>query len=195
MATTDSPVDESGPYCARDFVTEKLQEADSPLTPSGMASEYGCTNGHVRNLLMDLVDDGVAERVAHGKYVAADDGSDEDEELLADIGDASEGNAQAEEGAVSAQETTHPTTEETSEQSDGPAPSEDPDTEAMDTPESGESMGVPLPVSANVVLAGAAVFLLFMLWRGSRSSSSPPDQSSDEDDVTPGEEVALVGEL
>lgn len=81
------------PDCARDFITERLSEADSPLSPSEMAEEYGCSNGHVRNILQDLLDEGVVKRPRRGKYVLADGGGAEmDSEAAADDLADSEGN-------------------------------------------------------------------------------------------------------
>jgi hypothetical protein len=166
------------------------------MSPAELAEEYGCTNGHVRNLLSDLREDGTVQRVAHGQYEAVEDeGDDADAELLSELPTDSEGNAETGTDDGPPEETA----EETPEPTGGQAPSEDHDTEDSEPLASGESMGIPVPVSANLVVGVAAVFLLFMLWRRLRPSSSPSDQSSqpapstDEDDESIGEDVALFG--
>ncbi|MBX0306064.1 hypothetical protein [Haloarcula salinisoli] len=175
MATADTPAGDGGPKCARDFVEEKLQEADSPMAPAELAEEYGCTNGHVRNLLSDLRDEGEVERVAHGQYAAvSDEEAGDAAEGLADLQADSAGNAQEETEATEPEETA----QETPEPTGGQAPSEDRDTEDSELPETAESMGVPLPVSANAVLVGAALFLVLALWWRSRSSGSSGSSSS-----------------
>jgi hypothetical protein len=70
MATTDEIGDGEYIASAREFVENRLQESESPMSPSELAEEYGCSNGHVRNLMPDLVEDGVCDRVGHGKYIA-----------------------------------------------------------------------------------------------------------------------------
>jgi len=61
---------------AREYVENRLQELDEPITPSDLADEYDCSSAHMRHTLRDLLDDGEAERVGHGEYVAADAGED-----------------------------------------------------------------------------------------------------------------------
>jgi len=190
MATADTPAGDSGPKCARDFVEEKLQEADSPMSPAELAEEYGCTNGHVRNLLSDLRDEEVVQRVGHGQYEAAPDDSDgETADLSADLQPESEGNAQATTEASEPDETP----QETSEPVAGPARLEDRDTEDLERQETGESGGVPVPVSGKAIVVATALLLLLVLWR-SRSSSSSPSSSSevvDDSDEDEGVRVPL----
>lgn len=82
---------------ARDFVLERLGSAESPMAPAELANEYGCTNGHLRNLLSDLMDEGVVERPRHGRYVLASGGeADDDAESAADNTVGSPGNADSE---------------------------------------------------------------------------------------------------
>lgn len=54
---------------ARDFVRERLREADSPMSPSELAEEYGCSNAHVSNICSELNQSGEIERVETGRYV------------------------------------------------------------------------------------------------------------------------------
>lgn len=128
MATVDSSAGEGtegGPECARDFVTERLREADSSMSPAELAEEYGCSNGHVRNLMSDLRDEGVVRRVGHGQYETVDDeedGADPDlpEEMVADP----VGNAEEETDDEGPEEPAEEAPEETSEPADGEARSE-----------------------------------------------------------------------
>jgi len=64
---------ECGAGSARQFAEEQLAEASEPVTPAGLRDEYGCSGGHMRSVLGDLVDEGEAERVGHGQYVASSD--------------------------------------------------------------------------------------------------------------------------
>jgi len=183
MATADTSAGDSGPECARDFVEEKLREADSPMSPAELAEEYGCTNGHVRNLLSDLRDEEAVQRVGHGQYEAVEDGEDgEDVDLLADLPAEPEGNAQEETDDGSPEETA----QETPEPVDGQARSEDRDTEDLERHETGESAGIPVPVSGKAIVAATAVLLLLVLWQRSRSSSSSSSEETDDTEEADG---------
>lgn len=181
MATADTGDGDTGPLCARDFVQERLREADSVMSPSDLAEEYGCTNGHIRNLMMDLVEDDEVERVAHGRYVAATD--DEDgvaDDLQDDVSGSSEGNAEATaDGAPQ-----EPTTQETSEPVDGEAPSEGRDTEATEGDESGEDGmgGIPLPCSTTTLAVGVVLALVVVWWMTRDSGESGQQNQQDEQD-------------
>lgn len=51
------------------FAVDALRGADEPTSPKDLADRYGCSGGHMRSVLCDLVDDGEAERIAHGRYI------------------------------------------------------------------------------------------------------------------------------
>lgn len=55
-----------------EYITDRLQVADRPLSPSALADEYDCGNVHARKTLSELADTGDVERVSRGQYVAAD---------------------------------------------------------------------------------------------------------------------------
>lgn len=57
---------------AREYLISRLRNDDGPIKPSVVADDYGCGAGHVRNVLVDLVDEGVATRVGRGRYVATE---------------------------------------------------------------------------------------------------------------------------
>jgi len=61
---------------AHEFATRRLAEADEPMQPNELAGEYGSSNGHMRSVLCDLVEDGEVVRVAHGWYVHQDNADD-----------------------------------------------------------------------------------------------------------------------
>lgn len=63
---------------AEEYVQKRLREADSPLSPCEIADEWGCSNGHIRNVLGEMRKEGEVERVSHGKYVAGEDGAEAD---------------------------------------------------------------------------------------------------------------------
>lgn len=135
MSTADNSGGEGGgdaSACARDYVGDRLREADSPMSPAELATEYGCTNGHIRNILADMLRDGAAERVNRGQYVAADaDASLADSEvrpeMQAEVGESTEADT-SDEGADA---DAHPS-------ADGEVPSEDTDTEVEDDQEGGD---------------------------------------------------------
>jgi len=54
---------------AQEFVKDRLKQGDGPFSPSDLADEYGCSNGHMRHVLKELVDQGDALRVSHGQYM------------------------------------------------------------------------------------------------------------------------------
>ena len=54
---------------AYEFALNRLENIDEPISPATLADEYGCSGGHMRSVLCDLVRDGYAERIAHGRYV------------------------------------------------------------------------------------------------------------------------------
>jgi len=66
-----SPVDTSS---AREYALKRLEEAEEPLKPITLSTEYACSGGHMRTVLKELVDTGEAERVAEGEYVDAETG-------------------------------------------------------------------------------------------------------------------------
>lgn len=55
---------------AKEFAKERLKDATEAVSPMDLADEYGCTNGHMRNCLADLVEKGVADRAGRGKYIS-----------------------------------------------------------------------------------------------------------------------------
>lgn len=57
---------------AHEFAVRRLAEAEEPIQPNELAGGYECSNGHMRSVLCDLVEDGEAVRVAHGWYVHPD---------------------------------------------------------------------------------------------------------------------------
>jgi hypothetical protein len=69
---------------ARDFIVTRLDDADSSLSPSELAEEYGCSNGHCRNVVAKLRKEGTIRRVGDGLYELASDESERSgEEVLA----------------------------------------------------------------------------------------------------------------
>lgn len=76
MATT-SAVDGGGSAgeceaaTAREFAERVLADAEEPVEPAALKEEYGCSGGHMRNVLVTLTEEGIAERVGHGQYVAS----------------------------------------------------------------------------------------------------------------------------
>lgn len=69
MATTEQQDGGSVWSSAREFVEDRLDEIEEPVTPCDLADEYDCSNAHMRHTLADLMEDEQAERVDHGEYV------------------------------------------------------------------------------------------------------------------------------
>jgi hypothetical protein len=171
--------------CARDFVENRLQEAESPVTPSGMATEYGCSNGHVRNILADLLNEGAAERVGRGQYVAAGDAPDD--EVADVVTDFDPDNS----GVLKATTSTEDTDAEADPSADGGPPSEDRDTEDGDgldddeTDDEGTEEGVggiPIPVSTTTLAVGVVLALVVVWWMTRDSGESDQQNQQDEQD-------------
>jgi len=57
------------PMNAYEYAVDELGAAEEPISPAKLADGYGCSGGHMRSVLCDLVDDGAAERIAHGRYI------------------------------------------------------------------------------------------------------------------------------
>lgn len=57
---------------AKDYALQRLESADSPLSPAGLADEYGCGGSHMRSVLSELARQGEVDRVAQGQYVATE---------------------------------------------------------------------------------------------------------------------------
>jgi hypothetical protein len=81
----DGPHPEVPEACddAPEYVMKRLARTGGTVTPSTLADEYDCSNGHMQDTLRDLHDEGLVERVARGEYALAEDadraevGSDE----------------------------------------------------------------------------------------------------------------------
>lgn len=78
---------------AEEYVRDRLAAADSPVTPSGLASEYDCSAGHMRRTLRNLTDAGDAVRVNRGEYVSADEFEDDEADIPGSKDDLEQGAA------------------------------------------------------------------------------------------------------
>lgn len=56
---------------AREYVLDRLEGAEEPLSPSELADEYGCSKSHMHNVLSELNSEGEVERPADGHYILA----------------------------------------------------------------------------------------------------------------------------
>lgn len=94
MSTThdggEEPTSPTNCQNAGEYVLARLTEADKPLRPQELADEYGCGGSHMRHVMADMVDRGLAERVKQGQYVLAE-GIDEDRANLNRIGNSTGG--------------------------------------------------------------------------------------------------------
>jgi len=59
---------------AGEYAAQALKQADETVRPADIASEYGCSNGHMRNTLRRMMRNGRAERIDHGEYVLPGEG-------------------------------------------------------------------------------------------------------------------------
>jgi hypothetical protein len=103
------------------------------MGPADLAGEYGCSNGHVRNVLSDLLSDEEVARVGRGEYVAPPpDDEDGETDVLAGVpADIRESGA-AVEDSDGEQVQADSDSEGNGLREDGPAHSEDRDTTAGD---------------------------------------------------------------
>lgn len=63
--------DEDPPSTARECATRAIENSDEPVKPAELADEYGCSSGHMRNILRELMDEGEVVRVDRGEYADA----------------------------------------------------------------------------------------------------------------------------
>jgi hypothetical protein len=68
MQTSDGKRD-GEPMNAYEYAVDELEAAEEPMSPAKLADGYGCSGGHMRSVLCDLVRDREAERIAHGRYI------------------------------------------------------------------------------------------------------------------------------
>jgi hypothetical protein len=185
---------------AAEFVRRRLDESDEPRSPSDLASEYGCGNNWMRQVMCNLAGEGEIERVSRGQYVARDDpaeetdadvsvllGSDSDSEL--ELTGEQDEETDADEGD------SMPTAEEYeqqyADQGDGtdadegePTGSDNAD-EGDRTGTQGETTDAPAfaagvdPRTLMLVVAVAAV--AYVAYRSLSGSGSSPDQPGDGD--------------
>ena len=175
--------------CARDFVVNRLAEAESPLSPSELASEYGCSDGHVRNILADLMDEGVAERVGRGQYVdTTSETADVEADVVTDFEPDTFGVAEATTSGEETDSSPDPS-------ADGGPRSEDRDTTDEDDQGDGETEsvgeiedesvaasggGIPLPVDPRTLML--VVALLAVAYVGYKVVSDSSDQDDEEEE-------------
>ena len=67
MQTSETERD-GEPMNAYEYAVDELRAAEEPMSPAKLAEGYGCSGGHMRSVLCDLVGDDQAERIAHGRY-------------------------------------------------------------------------------------------------------------------------------
>lgn len=162
---------------AREYVEDRLSELQEPITPSELADEYECSSAHMRHTLRDLLDDGEAERVAHGEYVGVEPGEDTEE------GTESPG---VERGDAANSVEPDVSTEDPDPSAGGGPLSEDRDTEATEGDESAEDGlgGIPLPCSTTTLAVGVVLALAVMWWitRDSGESGQQTGQQDEQED-------------
>jgi hypothetical protein len=185
---------------ARDFVAQRLRHADSPMRPKELADEYGCTNGHVRNVLTDLRDEGAVARVERGLYTDADsapDDADADDDAEPEIREedrvelpvpAENGeDAENDEQGGDASEEDLPDQWQPDEQDDDQEAVEveddaRDDQEEIVVDEETESSGIPLPVRKEYLAIGLIVVAVILYFQIDTSGSSPNQERAEESD-------------
>jgi len=214
MATTDQQDGGTDASSAREFAERRLKEAAEEFTPSELADEYGCGNGHMRHCLRDLLDSGTVERIERGVYAHGD------AEIETNSGTEDGGEFPSEETQLPAPAVDTDDTEEDCPSADGGPRSRDTDTEESgdteivdgdDLDDLDESSMVSTERAAGAaaaggagllavsdwdtqkwVLVGLAVGAVAYLWWRSRSSTS--DQRNQQDEYG-GELDGYDGEL
>lgn len=53
---------------AQEFARERLRDAGKSMAPAELANEYGCSSGHMRNVLREMRKDGTVGRPEMGRY-------------------------------------------------------------------------------------------------------------------------------
>lgn len=191
-ATSESGGDATDPLTcssAREFALERLAETERPQTPQGLASEYGCGGDHMRHVLADHVEEGNAERVARGKYVAAEEEAVETSEEIA------EGDAESTEETMSTeaeyQRQQDMVTPEISDEERAESPAEVDGEGSEEDGVDGESSGSFSDVSPEMALLFSLVVFAVVVWlhtRGGQESDGGDleDESEEEqqDDST-----------
>jgi len=174
---------------AREYVEDRLSELQEPITPSELADEYECSSAHMRHTLRDLLDDGEAERVAHGEYVGVEPGEDTEE------GTESPGVERASEANSVEPDVS---TEDPDPSAGGGPPSEDRDTEEeeglADDENDGDGWGIPLPCSTTTLAVGVVLALVILWWMtrdsgesGQQTGQQAPEEGEEwHDDLTGG---------
>jgi len=183
-ATGGDEVEDAGPDTAREFAQDRLGDADSPLSPSEMAEEYGCSNPHMREVLRELIDEGVVERPEYGEYVLAED---EPDDSAPEVAAADAGNA----GPTASDEAARPHAKDAPEPTGGEARSP-----ATDGPESGpdeievETTTRGWDIGPGLALIGATVvFVIIVL---AIASSSTDQEASGQQEAQDDGDVSLV---
>lgn len=62
---------------AEEYVLERIENSETPVSPSELADEYGCGAGHMRHVCSDLAKRGQIDRLTRGKYVNSRESGDE----------------------------------------------------------------------------------------------------------------------
>lgn len=191
---------------AREYALRRLESADMPVSPSGLAEEYGCGASHMRTVLSELAQQGEAEREERGQYVEPENATQGIPLFDADGSDESLPNEEQEESM--------PTQEEYEEQHSGEAdasPAEDADDDensgdgSADSPisagtDSAGTGGVPLPAEPKklgMILAAAVILWLVYrnLYLGVRTDSEVSELEEDGDDQADGDDDLAGGLL
>lgn len=79
---------------AEDYVLNRLERTDHPLSPAELADQYGRTGVHMRQVLADLAQENQLKRVARGQYELPDDDLDEEQDTETNESEPSESSLQ-----------------------------------------------------------------------------------------------------
>jgi hypothetical protein len=145
-STAVHDVGEGPPSSARECAVQAIEKADEPVQPAELADEYGCSAGHMRNTLRDLMDEGEIIRIDRGQYVDASAGAAEMD--TEDTGDDSEGFDAP--GSAESESETMPTDEEYQKQHDRDRDESDGEDEEADDDQDGEKPAIEEDEIANV---------------------------------------------
>jgi hypothetical protein len=194
---------------ARDFVGERLRETDSPMSPSELAEEYGCSSAHMSNICSELNQSGEIERVETGQYVdgeASSEGVDEPESEQSDSGSEDSPGLAAEPSDESVKEQGEGSSEQDSVPSaDGEARSEDPDTEGEDAPSDRDAAlvaagtsaaaGVPMMLpkldGRQLAMLGAGALVVYFVFIRDSGGDEEPAEDQQREAVSGG---GLIGD-
>lgn len=172
----------------REYVEERLKEADIPKSPKELADEYGCSNAHMQNVCSEMSAEGVIQRVKAGEYEGVDGPEEESDEGVTE--GVAEGSQEGDASALDEDSKAEFDPSAVSDESEDVDESDESavDVEAVDDVDDAREERAMPPGGALVV--GTLLIVLFV-FLGSSSAESSSEESSSEEAAT-GDGVSTI---